>query len=156
MTSNGSQRSEALQHSGSNMSRHQRFAKKARGRRARSGADGAVRSNVIQAEPAGRPRAVFVDAERSDAIPDEEIALVAYGLWLARGRPEGTDREDWSEAERRLREERFRKTSATHALVAEQAREAIESRQACEAPPSNRERMVDIGRGNQQAGRQGS
>jgi hypothetical protein len=40
--------------------------------------------------------------------------------------------------------------------AAEQAREAEESRRARTAQASNRERMVDIGRGNQQAGRQGS
>ena len=40
--------------------------------------------------------------------------------------------------------------------IAEQAREAVESREARGAEASNRDRMVDIGRGNQQAGRQGS
>ena len=44
----------------------------------------------------------------------------------------------------------------TPAVAAEQAREADEGRQARGAGPSNRDRMVDIGRGNQQAGRQGS
>lgn len=39
---------------------------------------------------------------------------------------------------------------------AEQRREAAEAEQAREAQASIRERMVDIGRGNQQAGRQGS
>jgi len=42
----------------------------------------------------------------------------------------------------------------THETVAEQAREAKESDSAQNAEASNRERMVDIGRGNQQAGRQ--
>lgn len=37
---------------------------------------------------------------------------------------------------------------------AEQTREAGESRKARDAQETNRERMVDIGRGNQQAGRQ--
>ena len=41
-------------------------------------------------------------------------------------------------------------------IAAEQTREARESEQARSAEASNRERMVDIGRGNQQAGRQGS
>jgi hypothetical protein len=40
--------------------------------------------------------------------------------------------------------------------IAEQTREAAESRKARGTQASNRERMVDIGRGNQQAGRQGS
>jgi hypothetical protein len=43
----------------------------------------------------------------------------------------------------------------THETVAEQARETRESAEAHNAEASNRERMVDIGRGNQQAGRQG-
>ena len=32
----------------------------------------------------------------------ETIALHAYNLWLARGRPIGTDWDDWLEAERQL------------------------------------------------------
>ena len=43
----------------------------------------------------------------------------------------------------------------THETAAEQTREAKESEDAHNAEASNRERMVDIGRGNQQAGRQG-
>jgi hypothetical protein len=39
-------------------------------------------------------------------------------------------------------------------LAADQAREARESSEAKLAEPTGRERMVDIGRGNQQAGRQ--
>jgi len=41
----------------------------------------------------------------------------------------------------------------THETSAEQAREAKESSDARDAEALNRERMVDIGRGNQQAGR---
>jgi hypothetical protein len=44
--------------------------------------------------------------------------------------------------------------SATAGLDAEQVREARESSQAKNAEGSTRDRMVDIGRGNQQAGRQ--
>jgi hypothetical protein len=43
----------------------------------------------------------------------------------------------------------------THETPAEQTREAKESEEARSVGASNRERMVDIGRGNQQAGRQG-
>ncbi len=32
----------------------------------------------------------------------EQIAIHAYHLWLARGQPVGTDRDDWLEAERQL------------------------------------------------------
>jgi hypothetical protein len=46
------------------------------------------------------------------------------------------------------------KRSATAGLAAEQVREARESTQAKYAEGSGRDRMVDIGRGNQQAGRQ--
>jgi hypothetical protein len=44
----------------------------------------------------------------------------------------------------------------SHDTIAEQAREREESRKAHDAEASNRERMVEIGRGNQQAGRQSS
>ncbi len=44
--------------------------------------------------------------------------------------------------------------AAAGSLDAEQVREARESEQARNAEASTRDRMVDIGRGNQQAGRQ--
>ncbi len=44
----------------------------------------------------------------------------------------------------------------THDTAAEQVRQAQESQQARNAKTSGRERMVDIGRGGQQSGRQGS
>ena len=47
------------------------------------------------------------------------------------------------------------KPHPTHASEAEQAQETQESQDAKNAEASNRERMVNIGRGNQQAGRQG-
>jgi hypothetical protein len=46
------------------------------------------------------------------------------------------------------------KGSLGTAAAAEQVREARESKQAKNAEASTRDRMVDIGRGNQQAGRQ--
>jgi hypothetical protein len=48
------------------------------------------------------------------------------------------------------------KTRRTHEDTVEQTREAKESEGARRAEASIRDRMVDIGRGNQQAGRQGS
>ncbi len=42
-----------------------------------------------------------------------------------------------------------------HATTAEQSREAREASEATDAEGSIRDKMVDIGRGNQQAGRQG-
>jgi hypothetical protein len=46
--------------------------------------------------------------------------------------------------------------AGSQSLAAEQVREARESNQAKNAEASTRDRMVDIGRGNQQAGRQRS
>ncbi len=92
-----------------------------------------------------------MDPERH-TLRGDEVAIRAYAIWMGRGRPEGTHQDDWFEAERQLRAER----GGTPAFEAEQSREANESRQAREASPTNRERMVAIGRGNQQAGRQGS
>lgn len=43
----------------------------------------------------------------------------------------------------------------THETAAEQIREARESGSAGDAGASNRERMIQIGRGRQQSGRQG-
>ena len=45
----------------------------------------------------------FFSLRREDQHPSsEQIAIHAYHLWLARGRPFGTDWDDWLEAERRL------------------------------------------------------
>lgn len=52
-------------------------------------------------------------------------------------------------------EDKGGKPVPTHETAAEQAREQRESENARDAEASNRERMVNIGRGNQQAGRQG-
>ncbi len=52
-------------------------------------------------------------------------------------------------------EDKGGKPAPTHETAAEQAREEAESRQAHDAEASIRDKMVDIGRGNQQAGRQG-
>ena len=48
------------------------------------------------------------------------------------------------------------KPAPTHGTAAEQAREAAETAEGQRRPGvDSRDRMVDIGRGNQQAGRQG-
>ncbi len=36
------------------------------------------------------------------APSQEEIAARAYELWVSRGRPEGTDQDNWHEAEQQL------------------------------------------------------
>ncbi len=38
-------------------------------------------------------------------IPHEKIAMRAYEKWIQRGRPDGTDRQNWLEAEAELRAE---------------------------------------------------
>jgi hypothetical protein len=38
-------------------------------------------------------------------IPYEKIAMRAYEKWCQRGRPHGTDKQDWFEAEAELRAE---------------------------------------------------
>jgi hypothetical protein len=48
------------------------------------------------------------------------------------------------------------KPTPAYKTDAEQTREAQESQAAKNAEASTRDRMVDLGRGNQQAGRQGS
>ena len=41
-------------------------------------------------------------------VPHEKIAMRAYEKWCKRGRPLGTDQQDWVEAERELRAEMSR------------------------------------------------
>lgn len=106
--------------------------------------------------PGDAPSGLPVDPARWDVLPDPEIASRAYEIWRAGGCRGGTDQEDWFEAERQLRMERGGKHATTHGDMAVQAREINESRQTREAEASIRDRMVAIGRGNQQAGRQGS
>ena len=38
-------------------------------------------------------------------IPHDKIAMRAYEKWCKRGRPHGSDKQDWIDAERELREE---------------------------------------------------
>jgi hypothetical protein len=41
-------------------------------------------------------------------IPHEKIAMRAYEKWVKRGRPHGSDMQDWIEAEAELRTEMMR------------------------------------------------
>jgi hypothetical protein len=118
----------------------------------------------------------------------EQIAVRAYQIWEAQGRPNGSDQEHWFEAERQLRAgteapptrtthvqeatmagknkpsnspasprgDRGSRPKPTHDTTAEQVREAQERQKARNAEASNRDRMVDIGRANERAGRQGA
>ncbi|HEX8204054.1 MAG TPA: DUF2934 domain-containing protein [Isosphaeraceae bacterium] len=45
-----------------------------------------------------------LERESSPEISSEQIAVRAYEIWIAHGRPEGTDVADWLEAERQLRQ----------------------------------------------------
>ncbi len=45
-------------------------------------------------------------------VPHEKIAMRAYEKWCKRGQPQGTDKQDWIEAEAELRAEMMRSGSA--------------------------------------------
>ncbi len=45
------------------------------------------------------------------AIPQEKIAMRAYEKWVKRGKPQGTDMQDWLEAEAELKAEMSRSKS---------------------------------------------
>jgi DUF2934 family protein len=61
----------------------------------------ARRTEPQPVEAAGVPAALH-PREEDQRPSSETIALHAYNLWLARGRPIGTDWDDWLEAERQL------------------------------------------------------
>jgi len=44
-----------------------------------------------------------ISGRDGQAASQEQVAVLAYEIWLSRGMPEGTDREDWFEAEAQLR-----------------------------------------------------
>jgi hypothetical protein len=50
---------------------------------------------------------------QAQQIPHEKIAMRAYEKWCRRGRPHGTDKQDWLEAEQELRGEATRGGSGT-------------------------------------------
>jgi hypothetical protein len=45
-------------------------------------------------------------------VPHEKIAMRAYEKWVKRGRPQGTDKQDWIEAENELKAE-YARTSGS-------------------------------------------
>jgi hypothetical protein len=45
-------------------------------------------------------------------VPHEKIAMRAYEKWCQRGKPQGTDKQDWMEAEAELRAEMMRSGSS--------------------------------------------
>jgi len=64
-----------------------------------SASTGSLQRVVQRIESAVSPSA----AVGSAGPQHEQIAVRAYQLWEAKGRPVGTDREDWIEAERLMR-----------------------------------------------------
>jgi hypothetical protein len=51
-------------------------------------------------------------------IPHEKIAMRAYEKWVKRGRPQGTDVQDWIEAEAELKKEHGLSTTSTTSRAA--------------------------------------
>jgi hypothetical protein len=47
-------------------------------------------------------------------VPHEKIAARAYEKWCKRGRPQGSDKQDWNEAEAELRAELSRSQGSSH------------------------------------------
>ena len=64
-------------------------------------APAARETEPLSVEASGVPSSFRLRIE--DRSPSsEQIAIRAYHLWLTRGQPGGTDRDDWLEAERQL------------------------------------------------------
>jgi hypothetical protein len=68
---------------------------------------GSNRGQTSRAEESSRPGQAGptedASGEGAAGPSEQEIAAVAYERWLARGKPDGADQEDWFEAERQLR-----------------------------------------------------
>ena len=60
-------------------------------------------SSIPAAAAESKPLVSHLTGGAAPGPTHEQIAVRAYRTWEARGRPEGTDREDWFEAERSLR-----------------------------------------------------
>jgi len=97
---------------------------------------------------AGVGRFKLTDAlpQQAESLPLAETGASSTPAKRGKGKSKGKARSKGKAAQ----------ASAAHGPAAEQVREARESTQAKNAEASTRDRMVDIGRGNQQAGRQGS
>jgi Protein of unknown function (DUF2934) len=55
-------------------------------------------------------------------VPHEKIAMRAYDKWCKRGKPKGSDKQDWLEAEAELRMEMNRTATPTPQMSAAQRR----------------------------------
>jgi hypothetical protein len=90
----------------------------------------------------------------TDALPPEQRAAAESSLSDDRGQAGSPRRAGKGKRKGQGRSTGKSGQATANALDAEQVREARESTQARNAEASARDRMVDIGRGNQQAGRQ--
>jgi hypothetical protein len=88
----------------------------------------------------------------TDALPPEQRVKAESSQSNDYSQPGSTGRAGKGKRKGKSRGKAGQATSK--GLDAEQVREARESAQARNAEASTRDRMVDIGRGNQQAGRQ--
>src|SRR5258708_36296622 len=66
----------------------------------------------LVARPANTPAPVM-PAHTTASLPYEKIAARAYEKWVKRGRPHGTDKQDWIEAEAELKAEVSKTSGAT-------------------------------------------
>ena len=85
----------------------------------------------------------------TDALPKNQVEIPDNESRSAQLGSQGTGK-----AKAKGKKARTGKTEGTHEQSAEQLREARESARAKDAEASIRGHMVEIGRGNQQAGRQ--
>jgi hypothetical protein len=51
---------------------------------------------------------VATPSTQTSQVPHEKIAMRAYEKWCKKGRPKGTEKQDWLEAETELRSEMSR------------------------------------------------
>jgi hypothetical protein len=56
-----------------------------------------------QEAPSTREVAEYLDKTIKAALEHADIAALAHALWESKGRPLGSDREDWFNAERKLK-----------------------------------------------------
>jgi hypothetical protein len=90
----------------------------------------------------------------TDALPPEERVKAEPSTSRGDSQPGATNRAGQGKRKGKGKARGKPDQTTSRSLDAEQVREARESAQARNAEAGARDRMVDIGRGNQQAGRQ--
>jgi hypothetical protein len=65
------------------------------------------------AAPPGEASPAALGVNASAEITPEQIAVRAYEIWLANGKPDGTQQRDWFEAERQLHAQHSNPQSVT-------------------------------------------